>query len=82
MVIDIWPLNYPMAIIINHDIAEQISRASKNYPYGTPKSPTMKYLNPIIGKHSLVSINVSPALLSSLSTGIPKRRYGYLLGMY
>ncbi|PKS07231.1 hypothetical protein jhhlp_005833 [Lomentospora prolificans] len=57
LALDIWPLNYPMAIILNHDIAEQISRASKNYPYSVPKSPTMKYLSPLIGKNSLVSIN-------------------------
>ena len=56
--LDIRPLNYAMAIIGDHEVAEQVSRASKIFPYSLPKSPTMTYIDPLVGHHSLVSIQV------------------------
>lgn len=58
IMLDIRPLNYAMAIIGNHEVAEQVSRASKIFPYSLPKSPTMTYIDPLVGHHSLVSIQV------------------------
>lgn len=56
--LDIRPLNYPMAIVADHEVAEQVSRATKAFPYSLPKSPMMTYIDPLIGHHSLVSIHV------------------------
>lgn len=63
ILLDIRPLNYPMVIVADHEVAEQVSRASKGFPYSLPKSPGMTYLDPLIGQHSLVSIKVPPPLL-------------------
>lgn len=62
ILLDIRPLNYPMVIVADHEIAEQVSRASKGFPYSLPKSPTMTYIDPLVGHHSLVSIQVFPRL--------------------
>ncbi|KAL1634552.1 hypothetical protein SLS56_002245 [Neofusicoccum ribis] len=38
---DFRPFHYELAIISSHEIAEQISKTSKTFPYSVPKSPTM-----------------------------------------
>ncbi|KAF2104605.1 cytochrome P450 52A11 [Rhizodiscina lignyota] len=53
--LDMRPVHYNVVVIRSHIIAEQLSRVSKNYPYSTPKSPTMGDLQPIIGEHSIIS---------------------------
>lgn len=47
-----------MAIIADHEVAEQVARATKTFPYSLPKSPMMTYIDPLVGHHSLVSIQV------------------------
>ncbi|SPO06098.1 related to cytochrome P450 monooxygenase [Cephalotrichum gorgonifer] len=56
LLLDLRPLNFPMAIIADHELAEQVSRASKLFPYSVPKSSNMSYIDPLVGHHSLVSI--------------------------
>ena len=58
IILDIRPLNYPIVIVADHEVAEQVTRASKGFPYSLPKSPTMTYIDPLVGQHSLVSIKV------------------------
>jgi len=56
--VDIWPVQPPLLIIANHEIAERVSRVSKLYPYSAPKSPTMHALSHIIGPESILVTEV------------------------
>ncbi|KAL2169224.1 hypothetical protein VTG60DRAFT_6304 [Thermothelomyces hinnuleus] len=49
MYLDLRPVSYPMVVINSHEIAEQVSRVSKLFPWSTPKSPTMWGLVRVIG---------------------------------
>ncbi|KAH7304088.1 cytochrome P450 [Stachybotrys elegans] len=55
MFVDLRPVNPPMTLITNHEMAEQISKASKLYPLSTPKSPTWTHMIPILGKTTLTA---------------------------
>ncbi|KAL2127976.1 hypothetical protein VTI74DRAFT_9913 [Chaetomium olivicolor] len=55
MLFDLRPVTYPMVVILNHEVAEQISRASKLFPWSTPKSPTMDMLLRVTGPHSILT---------------------------
>ncbi|KAI1391550.1 cytochrome P450 [Hypoxylon trugodes] len=56
MLVDLRPINRPMVLIRSHDIAEQISKASKLYPTSTPKSD-LGYLEPVIGPTSILTLH-------------------------
>jgi cytochrome P450 len=56
MVLDLRPLTRPMVVVCSHDVAEQISRSSKAFPWSLPKSPTMAGLNPLVGRHSVLML--------------------------
>lgn len=68
MFLDLRPLSKPMLVVTNHDVAEQVSKISKNFPYGMPKNtPGYDQLVHVIGQNSLISVNVcSYATLSYL----------------
>lgn len=53
MLLDFRPVGYPMAIVTSHEVAEQVSRASKLFPWSTPKSPTFRALVRLIGDTSI-----------------------------
>lgn len=56
MFFDTRPAQYPLALITSHDIAEQLSRSTKQQPYSTTKSPTIQGgLKRLIGPYSLLS---------------------------
>jgi cytochrome P450 len=56
MFFDTRPAQYPLALIASHDIAEQLSRSTKQQPYSTTKSPTIQGgLGRLIGPYSLLS---------------------------
>jgi cytochrome P450 len=56
MFFDTRPAQYPLAMITSHHIAEQISKATKEQPYSTTKSPTIQGgLGRLIGRYSLLS---------------------------
>ncbi|KAH6611701.1 cytochrome P450 [Chaetomium sp. MPI-SDFR-AT-0129] len=55
MFFDLRPVNYPMVIVNSHEVAEQISRASKQFAWSTPKSPTMDALLRVIGRESILT---------------------------
>lgn len=59
MLVDLRPVNPPMALITSHSIAEQISKPSKVFPLSTPKSPTWTHMIPIIGTTSILGREVS-----------------------
>jgi hypothetical protein len=58
MVLDLRPMGHAMGIITNHEVAEQISRASKTFPWSTPKSPTLLELTHLTGTESLLNKEV------------------------
>ncbi|KAF2003512.1 hypothetical protein P154DRAFT_94828 [Amniculicola lignicola CBS 123094] len=72
--LDLRPVTYPMTVIASHDIAEQISRATKELPWSVPKSPTMTALyTRLIGKYSMISAdeterNCCPVIKSANTT--------------
>ncbi|KAF2652552.1 cytochrome P450 [Lophiostoma macrostomum CBS 122681] len=54
--VDIRPVNYPMVVIASHEIAEQVSRSSKLFPYSVTKSPTLhNSFHKLIGSQSLLT---------------------------
>ncbi|KAI1089121.1 cytochrome P450 [Rostrohypoxylon terebratum] len=59
MLVDLRPVNRPMVLVRSHEIAEQISKASKLYPTSTPKSD-MGYLEPVIGPTSILTLHGEP----------------------
>jgi hypothetical protein len=56
---DLRPVNWGMVVIASHQIAEQISRSSKHFPYSVTKSPTMHNgFYKLIGNKSLLTLEV------------------------
>jgi cytochrome P450 len=54
--VDTRPAQYPLAIITTHEIAEQVSRSTKQQPYSTTKSPTIQSgFGRLVGRYSLLS---------------------------
>ena len=62
MFVDFRPVSYGMCIITNHEVAEQISRNSKLFPWSVPKSPTLSDLLPVIGTESILTREVFDTL--------------------
>ncbi|KAI1179244.1 cytochrome P450 [Nemania sp. FL0916] len=54
MLVDLRPVVPPMLLVPNHDIAEQISRPTKLFPFSTPKSPTWAHMIPLTGETSIL----------------------------
>ena len=54
--LDLRPVSYPMCVVTNHEVAEQISRTSKLFPWSTPKSPTLGDLVHLVGPHSILTL--------------------------
>ena len=59
LLMDLRPVSYALCVVLSHDVAEQISRSSKQFPYSTPKSPTFQELVPIVGSHSIILSQVA-----------------------
>ncbi|TLD37964.1 hypothetical protein E2P81_ATG03639 [Venturia nashicola] len=53
-VLDMRPLFYPLCIVNSHQVMEQIARPSQIFKYSVPKSPTLKWLEPLIGSTSII----------------------------
>ncbi|RAL11559.1 cytochrome P450 [Aspergillus homomorphus CBS 101889] len=53
--LDLRPVVGVLGIVCNHEIAEQIARSTKTFPYSMGKSPTMKALEPLLGPNSLIT---------------------------
>ncbi|KAL2196601.1 cytochrome P450 [Corynascus similis CBS 632.67] len=54
MYFDLRPVSYPMVVVNSHEIAEQVSRVSKQFAWSTPKSPTLGDLVRVIGPESIL----------------------------
>lgn len=58
MFFDTRPVQYPLVLVASHEMAEQVSRASKTQQYSVTKSPTVQQgLGELIGRYSLISEN-------------------------
>lgn len=68
VVLDMRPFFWVMCLVFSHDVAEQVARASKQWPHSTPKSPTMEEYVAIIGSHSIIAAQVRCAFLNHFST--------------
>lgn len=58
MLLDVRPFNRPLLIIRDAEIAEQVSKQSKTWPYGIPKNKRMNFLGPLIGPQSIILTTV------------------------
>ncbi|KAF6789409.1 cytochrome P450 52A11 [Colletotrichum sojae] len=57
MFLDIRPASRPMLVIRSHEVAEQITKQSKMWPYSLPKSNTLQFLYPLFGETSIVMVS-------------------------
>ncbi|KAF3766941.1 hypothetical protein M406DRAFT_79478 [Cryphonectria parasitica EP155] len=55
MLLDLRPLEYPILVISNYEVAEQISKSSSRWPSSTPKSPTLANIWHLTGKDSILT---------------------------
>ncbi|KAI1264041.1 cytochrome P450 [Xylariaceae sp. FL1019] len=56
MLVDLRPVNRPMVLVTNHEIAEQVSKASTLFPTSVPKSD-LRYLEHITGATSILAVH-------------------------
>lgn len=57
--VDLRPAMWPMLVVGTHELAEPISRATKEYPYSYPKGKTMKEYLHLLGPRSILLTEVS-----------------------
>ncbi|KAH7355884.1 cytochrome P450 [Pyrenochaeta sp. MPI-SDFR-AT-0127] len=58
MFFDTRPAQHPLALITSHELAEQVTRATKTQQYSVTKSPTIQEgFGQLVGKFSLLSEN-------------------------
>lgn len=57
--LDVRPAQgYVLGIICSHEVAEQVTKSSRIFPYSVPKTPTMDFMEPMIGPRSVLSNQV------------------------
>ncbi|KAL3484138.1 cytochrome P450 [Aspergillus germanicus] len=54
-VVDLRPVLYSICVICSHEVADQISRSSKAFPYSLPKGDVLANFEPLIGARSILS---------------------------
>ncbi|KID95371.1 Cytochrome P450, partial [Metarhizium majus ARSEF 297] len=54
MLLDNWPIVPPMVVVANHEVAEQVSRSSADFPYSVMKSPSVDRIVDLIGPNSIL----------------------------
>lgn len=58
VLLDLWPASWPIVLVANHEAAERVTKATKLFPWSTPKSPTMGALVYLTGARSLLNQEV------------------------
>lgn len=58
MAVDNWPIVPPLVYIRSHDIAEQVTRTSTQFPYSTPKADSIERLSHLLGENSILQMEV------------------------
>lgn len=59
ILLDLRPVSYPTLVVCNHEIAEQITKVTKEFPWSLPKSPGMKSFIHLIGSKSILTAEES-----------------------
>ncbi|KAE8351569.1 cytochrome P450 [Aspergillus coremiiformis] len=54
-ILDLRPAQRTLCVICSHEVAEQVSRSSKSFPFSMAKSPTARDLEPLLGFHSIIT---------------------------
>ncbi|KAM7197006.1 Cytochrome P450 [Rhypophila sp. PSN 637] len=54
--VGLWPVQVPMLLVCDHDIAEQISKISNLFPWSTPKADITSHLNHLLGPTNILSL--------------------------
>jgi len=54
VLVDLWPASWPVVLVANHEAAERVTKATKLFPWSTPKSATMGPLVYLTGTRSLI----------------------------
>ncbi|KAF7596387.1 hypothetical protein BBP40_002131 [Aspergillus hancockii] len=54
-VLDLRPVQHVLCVVCSHEVAEQVSRSSKSFPYSMTKSPTLRQFEPLLGTHSIIT---------------------------
>lgn len=71
MFVDLRPVDIPVVIVGSHNIAEQISRPSREFTFSPPKAQKVyDHMGAMIGTRSILSINVSTTLYLSLELAL------------
>lgn len=56
MLLDLRPVSYSMVVVTSHEVAEQVSKPTKTFPWSLPKSPTINTIRPLIGQKSILTL--------------------------
>lgn len=56
MLFDLRPVTYPMVVVTSHEVAEQVSKPTKAFPWSLPKSPTINTIESLIGQKSILTL--------------------------
>ena len=56
--LDLHPVASVMCVVCSHDVAEQITKASKAFPYSIPKAPSTRAFEDLLGPTSIVIAEV------------------------
>lgn len=57
MFLDVRPASYPVILITSHDLAEQVTKSTKQQPYSTTKSKTIQTgFGRLVGKLSILTL--------------------------
>lgn len=54
-ILDLRPVQHVLCVVGSHEVAEQVSRSSKNFPYSMGKSPTMRLFEHLLGPMSILT---------------------------
>ncbi|KAI0109157.1 cytochrome P450 [Nemania sp. FL0031] len=80
MLVDLRPISRPMVIVANHEIAEQVSKASNLFPTSLPKT-SLTHLEHLIGPSSIIASHGDEwkMLRKRFSPGFSPQHLGTLL---
>jgi hypothetical protein len=57
-ILDLHPVAPVLCVVCSHDIAEQVTKASKAFPYSIPKAPTTRAFEDLFGPRSIITAEV------------------------
>lgn len=58
LAMDMRPVTWPLLLVASHEVAEQISKSTKLFPWSVNKSPTVADILHLVGPRSLLAKEV------------------------